>query len=129
MVFLSRAKTQRRKGMLKIESLRKTYPNGAIALDDLSFAIEPHTFTAILGSSGAGKTTLMRCILQLLKPDQGRVWFQGRDLTVCSAKELRQSRAQIATVAQQFNLVRRRTALEKLSGRTFTRITFVALFS
>ena len=102
--------------MLTIEKLTKSYPRGAIALKDISFAIEPHTFTAILGPSGAGKTTLLRCILQLLRPDQGQVWFQERDLTRCSAKELRQVRAQIATVAQQFNLVRRRSALENCLG-------------
>ncbi len=66
--------------MLTVEKLRKSYKQGVIALDDISFKIEPHTFTAILGSSGAGKTTLLRCILQLLQPDKGRVWFQGQDL-------------------------------------------------
>jgi phosphonate transport system ATP-binding protein len=104
--------------MLTVEKLTKSYNRGAVALKDISFAIAPQTFTAILGPSGAGKTTLLRCILQLLPPDQGRVWFQGRDLTTCSPKDMRYSRAQIATVAQQFNLVRRRSALENcLAGR------------
>ena len=104
--------------MLTVEKLTKSYDHGVVALENISFAIEPQTFTAILGSSGAGKTTLLRCILQLLRPDRGQVWFQGQDLTTCSAKNLRQVRAQIATVAQQFNLVRRRNALENcLAGR------------
>lgn len=102
--------------MLKVENLTKSYHRGAVALNDISFTIEPHTLTAILGPSGAGKTTLLRCILQLLRPDKGRVWFQGKDLTTCSAKDLRRVRAQIATVAQQFNLVRRRSALENCLG-------------
>jgi len=102
--------------MLTVEKLTKSYNRNVLALKDISFTIEPHTFTAILGSSGSGKTTLLRCILQLLRPDQGQVWFQGQDLTTCSAKELRQARAQIATVAQQFNLVRRRSALENCLG-------------
>lgn len=102
--------------MLTVERLTKSYNRSAIALEDINFAIEPHTFTAILGPSGAGKTTLLRCILQLLRPDQGKVWFQGRNLMTCSAKDLRESRAQIATVAQQFNLVRRRSALENCLG-------------
>jgi phosphonate transport system ATP-binding protein len=104
--------------MLIVEQLTKTYSHGVTALEDISFAIEPQTFTAILGPSGAGKTTLLRCILQLLKPEKGRVWFRGRDLTTCSVKDLRRTRVQIATVAQQFNLVRRRSALENcLAGR------------
>ena len=78
--------------MLTVEKLTQSYNRGAIALEDISFAIEPHTFTAILGPSGAGKTTLLRCILQLLRPDQ------GRDLTTCSAKDLRRTRTQILNI-------------------------------
>ncbi|MBD2231150.1 phosphonate ABC transporter ATP-binding protein [Phormidium tenue] len=102
--------------MLSIEHLSNVYDRNRTALDDISFQIEPHTFTAILGPSGAGKTTLMRCILQLIKPTGGQVWFQGQNLTTCSARELRQARTQMATIAQQFNLVRRRTALENCLG-------------
>ncbi len=101
--------------MLTVEHLTKSYGN-TFALKDINFEVEPHTFTAILGSSGAGKTTLLRCILQLVRPDQGRIWFQGQDLTNCSPQDLRNSRTQIATVAQQFNLVRRRNALENCLG-------------
>lgn len=102
--------------MLKVEKLSKSYSKDVIALEDISFTIKPQTFTAILGSSGAGKTTLLRCILQLLRPDGGKVWFQGQDLTTCSAKDLGKVRTQIATIAQQYNLVRRRSALENCLG-------------
>lgn len=102
--------------MLTVERLSKSFQRGSFALENLSFSVVPHTFTAILGSSGAGKTTLLRCLLQLTRPDAGQVWFQGHNLTTCSPAELRQARTQIATVAQQFNLVRRRTALENCLG-------------
>ena len=102
--------------MLTVENLTKSYQRGQVTLQNLSFKIVPHTFTAILGSSGAGKTTLMRCLLQLTRADAGQVWFQERNLTTCSALELRQARTQMAMVAQQFNLVRRRTALENCLG-------------
>lgn len=102
--------------MLIVENLTQSYRTGSPTLQHLSFAVAPHTFTAILGPSGAGKTTLLRCILQLIRPEMGQVWFQGHNLTTCSAQELRQARTQMATVAQQFNLVRRRTALENCLG-------------
>lgn len=101
---------------LIVENLTKRYARGTLALDAVSFAIARGTFTAILGPSGAGKTTLMRCILQMLPFEQGRVWFEGTDLGQCSPRELRQHRAQMATIAQQFNLVRRRSALENCLG-------------
>ncbi|HAJ62579.1 MAG TPA: phosphonate ABC transporter ATP-binding protein [Cyanobacteria bacterium UBA8543] len=100
----------------KTDVLTPYVPKSILKSLQISFEIEPHTFTVILGSSGAGKTTLLRCILQLLEPDKGHLWFQGQDLTTCSAKELQQARAQIATIAQQFNLVRRRSALENCLG-------------
>lgn len=104
--------------MLVVENLSKNYSGGIVALKKISFAVEPHSFTAILGPSGAGKTTLLRCINRLTKPDSGRVWFQNYELTRCSAKELRKLRAEIGMVSQQFHLVRRRTALENcLAGR------------
>lgn len=102
--------------MLTVEHLTKSYQPDRYALNDLSFAVAPHTFTAILGSSGAGKTTLLRCLLQLTHADSGAVWFQGKNLTTCSSRELQQARTQIGTIAQQFNLVKRRTALENCLG-------------
>ena len=104
--------------MLVVENLSKNYSGGIVALKNISFTVEPHSFTAILGPSGAGKTTLLRCLNRLTKPDSGLVWFQNYELTRCSGKELRKMRAQIGMVSQQFNLVRRRTALENcLAGR------------
>jgi phosphonate transport system ATP-binding protein len=104
--------------MLTVEQLSKTYKGGIVALNDISFTLEAHSFTAILGPSGAGKSTLLRCIPQIMRPSRGRVLFEGADLTTCSQKRLREYRSQIAMVAQQFNLVRRRTALENcLAGR------------
>lgn len=116
--------------MLLVEKLCKFYPSGVVALNDVSFAIEPHSFTAILGPSGAGKSTLLRCIPQLLPANRGRVLFEGCDLTTCSRQELRSCRAQIAMVAQQFNLVRRRSALENcLAGRLHELPLWRCLFS
>lgn len=102
--------------MLTVEQLSKQYSPQVSALDNVSFEISRGSFTAILGVSGAGKTTLMRCILQLLRPTRGEVWFQGKALTTCSRQQLQQARRQIALIAQQFSLVRRRSALENCIG-------------
>jgi len=102
--------------MLTVQQLSKQYSPQVSALENVSFEISRGSFTAILGMSGAGKTTLMRCILQLLAPSSGEIWFQGTSLTRCSRKELQQARRQIAAIAQQFNLVRRRSAIENCLG-------------
>jgi phosphonate transport system ATP-binding protein len=104
--------------MLTVQGLTKAYPPGVLALDGVCFALAPHTFTALLGPSGAGKSTLLRCVLRLVRPTAGAVLFDGLDLTTCSGGQLRAARARIALVSQQFNLVRRRTALLNcLAGR------------
>ncbi|ERN40485.1 phosphonate ABC transporter, ATP-binding protein [Rubidibacter lacunae KORDI 51-2] len=100
--------------LLVVEKLTKHYDTSV--LEDVSFTIRPRTFTAVLGPSGAGKSTLLRCILQLTRPDRGRVWFRDCELTGCGPLELRRQRSQIATIAQQYDLVRRRTALENCLG-------------
>ncbi len=104
--------------MLTVEHLRSVYPGEIVALEDVSFAVEPGSFTAVLGPSGSGKTTLFRSILRLLQPQRGRVWFENEDLTSCSLLVLRRLQARIALVAQHYNLVRRRSALTNcLAGR------------
>lgn len=104
--------------MFVINNLSKSFSQREFALKNIGFSIEPQSFTAILGSSGAGKTTLLRCILQIQSPDQGTVLFNQHNLTQCSKQELRWARSQIGFIAQDYNLVGRRSALENcLAGR------------
>jgi len=99
--------------ILRVEHLSKAWDRPV--LSDLTFAVQPGTFVAVLGPSGAGKSTLLRCVVGLT-PCRGRVWFRGSDLTRCPPAELRRRRREIAAIAQQFNLVRRHTALANCLG-------------
>ena len=103
--------------MFQIRGLTKRYGDRAV-LQDISVEIAPRTFTAVLGPSGAGKTTLMRCLMGLVQPEQGEIWYGDRDIVRARPQDMRRIRRQMAVVAQQFNLVRRRTALDNcLAGR------------
>jgi D-methionine transport system ATP-binding protein len=64
----------------------------------------------VIGRSGAGKSSLVRTINLLNRPDQGRVWVDGQDLTALNAAGLRRARHGIGMVFQHFNLLARRTA-------------------
>jgi phosphonate transport system ATP-binding protein len=71
----------------------------------------------VLGPSGAGKTTLFRCLTGLTRPDHGTVRIDGQDIWA-GARELRAGRQTVALIFQQFNLIRRLTALQNvLVGR------------
>ncbi len=104
--------------MLTIENLTKVYESGLKALDNVSFTVKDGEFVAIVGLSGAGKSTLMRCINRLVEPTAGRVIYNGLDVTAAPPEELRKIRRQIGMIFQQFNLVKRSSALNNvLSGR------------
>jgi len=66
-------------GMIQVEGLVFDYP-GLRALDDVSFAVEPATITALAGPNGAGKSTLLRCMAALATPFAGRVVVDGLDV-------------------------------------------------
>ena len=104
--------------MLKVEHLTKVYPNGTVALKDVSFTVDDGEFLVIIGLSGSGKSTLLRCINRLIDPTEGRVLLDDVDITQASPSDLRHLRRHIGMVFQQFNLVKRSSVMTNvLSGR------------
>jgi len=70
--------------------------------------------TAIIGPSGTGKSTLIRCINRLVQPTSGEILFRGQDLAKLSGRALRNARRRIGMVFQEYNLVERLTVMENL---------------
>jgi phosphonate transport system ATP-binding protein len=104
--------------LLCIEHITKIFPDGTRALDDVSFEVQEGEFLAVIGLSGSGKSTLLRCINRLIDPTEGRVSWNGIDVTSAQGAELCQIRRQIGMVFQQFNLVKRSSVMTNvLSGR------------
>lgn len=93
--------------MLKVEHLTKVYPNGTVALEDVSFEVPAGQFLAVIGLSGSGKSTLLRCINRLIEPTEGKILWDGVDVTTAGPDELRRIRRNIGMVFQHFNLVER----------------------
>jgi phosphonate transport system ATP-binding protein len=99
-------------------NLSKVYPNGTRALDDVTLRVEQGDFVAIIGSSGAGKSTFLRCLNRLIRPTAGTIYLFGEDVTQVSGRRLRGVRRRAGMIFQQFNLVRRLTVIENvLVGR------------
>ena len=104
--------------MLQIQNLTKVFPDGTVALKDVSFEVQDGEFLAIIGLSGSGKSTLLRCINRLIDPTSGRVLWDGQDITAANGAELRHIRRQIGMVFQHFNLVKRSSVTTNvLTGR------------
>lgn len=103
---------------VEVRRLGKVYPDGTRALDDVSFSIESGEFAVVIGRSGAGKSTLLRCINGLVEPTSGEVFVGEHRLTGLGGGRLRAARRELGFIFQQFNLVKRLTALENvLCGR------------
>ena len=99
--------------MIDAVGLTKSF-DGRPAIEDVSFAVREGEFVAVLGPSGAGKTTLFRCMTGLAAPDEGTVRIGGDDIAALRGR----ARRRVAVVFQQFNLVSRLSAFENvLAGR------------
>ena len=78
---------------------------GNVILDDISFAVQKGSFTGVLGPNGAGKSSLLRCLYRFIKPERGKVSFQGQDIWQIQANDFAKN---VAVVLQEtpshFNL-------------------------
>ncbi len=88
------------------------------AVDNVTLDVPRGQFVGVIGQSGAGKSTLLRLINRLADPSEGRILFEGRDITALRGQALRAWRRDCAMIFQQFNLVDRLDVLTNvLIGR------------
>ena len=114
--------------MLELQGLGRRF-NGVAAVDAVSLSFPAGQMVGVIGRSGAGKSTLLRMVNRLTEPSEGRVLFEGRDVTALRGPALREWRTRCAMVFQQFNLVQRLDVLTNvLVGRLNHRSTVSSLF-
>jgi cell division transport system ATP-binding protein len=101
--------------MIYFEKVSKIYPDESVALDDVSFRIEPKEFVSIVGHSGAGKTTLLKMLLAEERPTDGTVYFQSTDINRLRRNEMNLFRRKIGTIFQDFRLLPHKTAYENVA--------------
>jgi D-methionine transport system ATP-binding protein len=104
--------------MITVTSLTKVYGVGdkaVAAVQDVSLHVPPGGIFGILGRSGAGKTTLMRCLTALERPTSGSVTVADAELTSLNGAQLRSVRHRMGMIFQHFNLLNSRTAAENVA--------------
>ena len=101
--------------MIKFQSVNKTYPCGTVALDEISFEVQPKEFVSIVGKSGSGKTTLLRLLMAEEKPTKGQIFLNGQDVHRIKRSKLPYLRKKIGAVFQDYKLLTSKTAYENVA--------------
>jgi phosphonate transport system ATP-binding protein len=104
--------------ILRIQGLEKSYTPGKPVLRGINLEIAAKGVTAVIGPSGTGKSTLLRCINRLVEPSAGAIWMGDVNLAQLRGRSLRAARRRIGMVFQEYNLVERLSVMENvLTGR------------
>ena len=98
--------------MIRFDSVTKRYPDGTVAVDDLSLEAPSGQITVLVGPSGCGKTTSLRMINRMIDPSAGTIWLDDRDTQKVKPAELRRG---IGYVIQHAGLFPHRTVLDNVA--------------
>ncbi|MEN9557983.1 MAG: hypothetical protein RL141_352 [Candidatus Parcubacteria bacterium] len=101
--------------MISLKNVSKVYPPNVHGLREISLDIAPGEFVSIVGTSGAGKTTLAKMLIAEERPTHGSIRIGGWDITRIRAREIPLLRRQIGVVFQDFKLLPRKTVFENVA--------------
>ena len=106
------------KNIIEIKDLHKIYAGGTHALKGVNLTVKKGEFCILLGLSGSGKSTFLRCMNKLIDSTSGEIMICGGDVVNATSRTLRRIRRQIGMIFQQFNLIKNLTALTNvLTGK------------
>lgn len=101
--------------MIKINNVTKVYENGAKGVDGISLEIKKNEFIFIVGSSGSGKSSLIRMLLKETEPTSGKIIINNTDITALKQNEIPYFRRQLGVVFQDFKLLPNKTVYENVA--------------
>jgi len=101
--------------MITFQDVSKVYNHSSVALEDVSFKINPNEFVSIVGRSGAGKSTIIKLLIGEEKTTKGRIFFGQYEVNKLKNSELPALRRHIGIVFQDFRLLPNKTAYENVA--------------
>ena len=101
--------------IIVFEKVSKTYPNGVMAVQDVSFTVRPRDFVFVVGPSGAGKSTVIRLLIREETADKGHVLVEGQDLARIRHRHLPRLRRKMGIVFQDFKLLPNLTVAQNVA--------------
>lgn len=101
--------------MITFDDVSKIYADDSVALESVSFSIQPREFISVVGPSGAGKTTLLKMLLAEEKPSKGSVLFGETNVHTLNKQEINELRRRIGMIFQDFRLLPDKTVYENIA--------------
>jgi len=101
--------------MIYFDKVTKIYADKSIALQDVTFSVEPKEFLTVVGHSGAGKTTLLKMLLAEERPSGGKVFFESTNIHDLRKNEINTYRRRVGIVFQDFRLLPNKTIYENIA--------------
>lgn len=101
--------------MISFQNVSKVYNSHSVALENVTFSINPNEFVSIVGRNGAGKSTIIKLLIGEEKPSKGRIIFGPYEVNKLKPEELPILRRQIGIVFQDFRLLPTKTAYENIA--------------
>ena len=101
--------------MIYFDKVSKIYPDKSVALDQVSFTVEPNEFITVVGHSGAGKTTLMKMVIAEDRPSHGAVFFESANIHKLGKNQINKLRRRIGTIFQDYRLIGNKTSYENIA--------------
>lgn len=101
--------------MIYFDNVSKIYPDESIALENVTFSIDPKEFVSLVGHSGAGKTTLLKMLLAEEYPTDGAVFFDSNNIHNLKKSEIDFFRRNVGVVFQDFRLLPNKTVYENIA--------------
>jgi cell division transport system ATP-binding protein len=101
--------------MLEFVDVTKIYKDKFTAVKNINLKIEKGSFSFIVGKSGAGKTTLIKLMIKEIDPTEGKLFFDGNDITQLSNRKIPIHRRKIGVIFQDFRLLHKKTVYENIA--------------
>ncbi|MCP6720019.1 MAG: cell division ATP-binding protein FtsE [Patescibacteria group bacterium] len=101
--------------MLTFQNVTKKYGDSSVALEKVSFKVQPTEFVSIVGRSGAGKSTVLKLLIGEDRPSKGQIFFGSYEVNKLKSGELPEFRRHIGVIFQDFRLLSKKTAFENIA--------------
>lgn len=101
--------------MIQLKNVSKVFPDGHKVLDNINLTINNGEFVFLVGSSGAGKSTIIKLLLKEIEPTSGSIIIDDRDITKYKRREIPYHRRNIGVVFQDFRLLQEKTVYENVA--------------